>query len=208
MSFNRKTDQTVTKLIAMTDDIDGDEVLYIKTTTQGTKCEMVNCKSNSDGNVCKKSYFRFPKHDYRCSQWVFACGRPDLVKLYLKRGAMFMYKTRKVCEEHFVRADFRNPDLLSQGLFNDVVPTRNLPKLTTTIHITRKHQPEEDATTSAVADDAPLKRNLRERKSNRCCCDALETAKRTVRIKRCSKKKILVIVKTKQSRKRGRPKKN
>lgn len=52
---------------------------------------------------------------FRCSQWTFACACPDLVELYLKRGSMYFYNTKKVCEDHFVKNNFRNPALLSQG---------------------------------------------------------------------------------------------
>lgn len=39
------------------------EILQKKPMANGTKCEMANCKSNLDPNI-KKSYFRFPQHDY------------------------------------------------------------------------------------------------------------------------------------------------
>lgn len=46
------------------DENEHDEVVVQnKSTSPGIRCEMANCKSNSDPNI-QKSYFRFPQDDY------------------------------------------------------------------------------------------------------------------------------------------------
>ncbi|XP_050532824.1 uncharacterized protein LOC126900867 [Daktulosphaira vitifoliae] len=140
------------------------EKIINKSTSHASKCEIANCRNNIDLNT-KKSYFRFPKQDYYCSQWAFACARTELIDLFLEQGSMYLYKTKKICEDHFIKENFRNPASLSQGLFKGVIPTKNLPELKTIIHIIRENKLTDELSESKSC-NIKLKRSFRNRKIN------------------------------------------
>lgn len=58
-----------------------------------------------------------------CKQWVDFCNRPELWKKYEENGPDYLYKSSRICSDHFQPADFNNPNLFSQGLKKGSVPT-------------------------------------------------------------------------------------
>lgn len=51
----------------------------------------------------------------RCKQWVEFCNRPELWKKYDENGPEYLYKSSRICSDHFQPNDFNNPNLFSQG---------------------------------------------------------------------------------------------
>lgn len=58
-----------------------------------------------------------------CKQWVEFCNRPELWKKYDENGPEYLYKSSRICSDHFQPSDFNNPNLFSQGLKKGSVPT-------------------------------------------------------------------------------------
>lgn len=58
-----------------------------------------------------------------CKQWVDFCNRPELWKKYDENGPEYLYKSSRICSDHFQSSDFNNPNLFSQGLKKGSVPT-------------------------------------------------------------------------------------
>lgn len=58
-----------------------------------------------------------------CKQWVEFCNRPELWKKYEENGPEYLYKSSRICSDHFQPNDFNNPNLFSQGLKKGSVPT-------------------------------------------------------------------------------------
>lgn len=58
-----------------------------------------------------------------CKQWVDFCNRPELWKKYEENGPEYLYKSSRICSDHFQPSDFNNPNLFSQGLKKGSVPT-------------------------------------------------------------------------------------
>lgn len=58
-----------------------------------------------------------------CKQWVEFCNRPELWKKYDENGPEYLYKSSRICSDHFQPNDFNNPNLFSQGLKKGSVPT-------------------------------------------------------------------------------------
>lgn len=59
-----------------------------------------------------------------CKQWVDFCNRPELWKKYDENGPEYLYKSSRICSDHFQPSDFNNPNLFSQGLKKGSVPTQ------------------------------------------------------------------------------------
>uniref|UniRef100_A0A182IV36 Uncharacterized protein n=1 Tax=Anopheles atroparvus TaxID=41427 RepID=A0A182IV36_ANOAO len=50
-----------------------------------------------------------------CKKWVDFCSRPELYKKYDENGPEYLYKSSRICSDHFQPTDFNNPNLFSQG---------------------------------------------------------------------------------------------
>lgn len=83
-------------------------------------CSVAGC-SNCRSPTC--SLYCFPKDDAVCKQWVEFCNRPELWKKYEENGPEYLYKSSRICSDHFQPNDFNNPNLFSQGLKKGSVPT-------------------------------------------------------------------------------------
>ncbi|XP_065075988.1 putative uncharacterized protein DDB_G0282129 isoform X3 [Ochlerotatus camptorhynchus] len=83
-------------------------------------CSVAGC-TNSRSPTC--SLYCFPKDDAVCKQWVDFCNRPELWKKYDENGPEYLYKSSRICSDHFQPSDFNNPNLFSQGLKKGSVPT-------------------------------------------------------------------------------------
>lgn len=83
-------------------------------------CSVAGC-TNSRSPTC--SLYCFPKDDAVCKQWVEFCNRPELWKKYEENGPEYLYKSSRICSDHFQPSDFNNPNLFSQGLKKGSVPT-------------------------------------------------------------------------------------
>ncbi|XP_062552348.1 rho GTPase-activating protein gacU-like isoform X3 [Armigeres subalbatus] len=83
-------------------------------------CSVAGC-TNSRSPTC--SLYCFPKDDAVCKQWVDFCNRPELWKKYEENGPEYLYKSSRICSDHFQPSDFNNPNLFSQGLKKGSVPT-------------------------------------------------------------------------------------
>ncbi|XP_067014902.2 uncharacterized protein [Anabrus simplex] len=92
----------------------------------GKICAVYGCR-NFELVKLSKSFFRFPRDKTVCDQWVLKCGRSDLDEVYKKEGPEYVNSTYRICSDHFISTDFRNPKLYSQGLKPNTVPTQNLP---------------------------------------------------------------------------------
>ncbi|XP_069690698.1 uncharacterized protein [Periplaneta americana] len=91
----------------------------------GKKCAVYGC-ANYEWQKNSRSFFRFPKDKKFCDEWVLMCGRPELHDRYELRGSVSMYNIYKICAEHFLPTDFRNPRQHSQGLKPGTIPSQKL----------------------------------------------------------------------------------
>ncbi|XP_021695494.1 putative uncharacterized protein DDB_G0282129 isoform X2 [Aedes aegypti] len=88
------------------------------------KCQVADCGNKVEGpNIENLSFHRFPKDTRTCKQWVEFCNRPELWKKYEENGPEYLYKSSRICSDHFQPSDFNNPNLFSQGLKKGSVPT-------------------------------------------------------------------------------------
>ncbi|XP_062552346.1 rho GTPase-activating protein gacU-like isoform X2 [Armigeres subalbatus] len=88
------------------------------------KCQVAGCGNKVEGpNIENLSFHRFPKDSCTCKQWVDFCNRPELWKKYEENGPEYLYKSSRICSDHFQPSDFNNPNLFSQGLKKGSVPT-------------------------------------------------------------------------------------
>ncbi|XP_058830001.1 serine/threonine-protein kinase DDB_G0283821-like isoform X2 [Topomyia yanbarensis] len=88
------------------------------------KCQVAGCNNKVEGpNMHNLSFHRFPKDCDTCKQWVEFCNRPELWKKYDENGPEYLYKSSRICSDHFQPSDFNNPNLFSQGLKKGSVPT-------------------------------------------------------------------------------------
>ncbi|XP_035784110.1 myosin-G heavy chain-like isoform X2 [Anopheles albimanus] len=85
-------------------------------------CSVQGC-SNSRSPTC--SLYCFPKDAHICKKWVDFCNRPELYKKYDENGPEYLYKSSRICSDHFQPNDFNNPNLYSQGLKKGSIPTVN-----------------------------------------------------------------------------------
>uniref|UniRef100_A0A182WJN8 THAP-type domain-containing protein n=1 Tax=Anopheles minimus TaxID=112268 RepID=A0A182WJN8_9DIPT len=60
-----------------------------------------------------------------CKKWVDFCNRPELYKKYDENGPEYLYKSSRICSDHFQPTDFNNPNLFSQGLKKGSIPSVN-----------------------------------------------------------------------------------
>ncbi|XP_053683887.1 putative uncharacterized protein DDB_G0282129 isoform X1 [Sabethes cyaneus] len=89
------------------------------------KCQVAGCNNKVEGpNIHNLSFHRFPKDHDTCKQWVEFCNRPELWKKYAENGPEYLYKSSRICSDHFQPSDFNNPNLFSQGLKKGSVPTQ------------------------------------------------------------------------------------
>jgi len=86
----------------------------------GAVCKVDGC---ANSNRDKKSFFRFPKNTELCQKWIKACGRTELEEKFKEVGTWNLNRVYRVCSDHFKLTDFRNPNLFSQGIWKDTVPT-------------------------------------------------------------------------------------
>lgn len=90
----------------------------------GSHCLVMGCRNRQLLNQTNsRSYFRFPRDPDMCKQWVDFCNRPELWKKYDENGPEYLYKSSRICSDHFQSSDFNNPNLFSQGLKKGSVPT-------------------------------------------------------------------------------------
>ncbi|XP_065075986.1 putative uncharacterized protein DDB_G0282129 isoform X1 [Ochlerotatus camptorhynchus] len=90
----------------------------------GSHCLVMGCRNRQLLNQTNtRSYFRFPRDAEMCKQWVDFCNRPELWKKYDENGPEYLYKSSRICSDHFQPSDFNNPNLFSQGLKKGSVPT-------------------------------------------------------------------------------------
>ncbi|XP_062552345.1 myb-like protein AA isoform X1 [Armigeres subalbatus] len=90
----------------------------------GSHCLVMGCRNRQLLNQTNtRSYFRFPRDADMCKQWVDFCNRPELWKKYEENGPEYLYKSSRICSDHFQPSDFNNPNLFSQGLKKGSVPT-------------------------------------------------------------------------------------
>ncbi|XP_055624878.1 homeobox protein 5-like isoform X2 [Toxorhynchites rutilus septentrionalis] len=88
------------------------------------KCQVAGCNNKVGEPVLQHiSFHRFPKEAPTCKQWVEFCNRPELWKKYNENGPEYLYKSSRICSDHFQPNDFNNPNLFSQGLKKGSVPT-------------------------------------------------------------------------------------
>lgn len=88
------------------------------------KCQVAGCENKVEGSGSPHlSFHRFPKDHDTCKQWVEFCNRPELWKKYDENGPEYLYKSSRICSDHFQPNDFNNPNLFSQGLKKGSVPT-------------------------------------------------------------------------------------
>ncbi|XP_055538765.1 ras guanine nucleotide exchange factor P-like isoform X1 [Wyeomyia smithii] len=91
----------------------------------GSHCLVMGCRNRQLLNQTNtRSYFRFPRDPDMCKQWVEFCNRPELWKKYAENGPEYLYKSSRICSDHFLPSDFNNPNLFSQGLKKGSVPTQ------------------------------------------------------------------------------------
>uniref|UniRef100_A0A182VHZ5 THAP-type domain-containing protein n=2 Tax=gambiae species complex TaxID=44542 RepID=A0A182VHZ5_ANOME len=82
----------------------------------GSHCLVLGCRNRQLLNQANiRSYFRFPRDADLCKKWVDFCNRPELYKKYDENGPEYLYKSSRICSDHFQPADFNNPNLFSQG---------------------------------------------------------------------------------------------
>ncbi|XP_058454244.1 uncharacterized protein LOC131432150 [Malaya genurostris] len=74
-------------------------------------CSVAGC-TNSRSPTC--SLYCFPKDDAVCKQWVEFCNRPELWKKYDENGPEYLYKSSRICSDHFQPNDFNKPYLFSK----------------------------------------------------------------------------------------------
>uniref|UniRef100_A0A1S4GVA5 THAP-type domain-containing protein n=1 Tax=Anopheles gambiae TaxID=7165 RepID=A0A1S4GVA5_ANOGA len=92
----------------------------------GSHCLVLGCRNRQLLNQANiRSYFRFPRDADLCKKWVDFCNRPELYKKYDENGPEYLYKSSRICSDHFQPADFNNPNLFSQGLKKGSVPSVN-----------------------------------------------------------------------------------
>ncbi|XP_066955579.1 uncharacterized protein [Macrobrachium rosenbergii] len=76
-------------------------------------CAVHNC-TNSKQTRPDLSFFRFPKDEDRCRQWIVKCCRPDLEV----KSTKYLYNNCRICSEHFEDSQFMNAILKSKLLRN------------------------------------------------------------------------------------------
>ncbi|XP_063220666.1 uncharacterized protein LOC134530052 isoform X2 [Bacillus rossius redtenbacheri] len=59
-------------------------------------CAVPNCPTNRNP-FFNKSFFRFPREESLCKEWVAAIGRSD----FTDKSAEFLYSAHRICSEHF-----------------------------------------------------------------------------------------------------------
>ncbi|XP_050096380.1 ankyrin repeat and KH domain-containing protein mask-like isoform X1 [Anopheles aquasalis] len=92
----------------------------------GSHCLVLGCRNRQLLNQTNtRSYFRFPRDADLCKKWVDFCNRPELYKKYDENGPEYLYKSSRICSDHFQPNDFNNPNLYSQGLKKGSTPTVN-----------------------------------------------------------------------------------
>uniref|UniRef100_A0A2M4AH74 THAP-type domain-containing protein n=2 Tax=Anopheles triannulatus TaxID=58253 RepID=A0A2M4AH74_9DIPT len=92
----------------------------------GSHCLVLGCRNRQLLNQTNtRSYFRFPRDADLCKKWVDFCNRPELYKKYDENGPEYLYKSSRICSDHFQPNDFNNPNLYSQGLKKGSIPTVN-----------------------------------------------------------------------------------
>ncbi|XP_049539578.1 mucin-19-like isoform X1 [Anopheles darlingi] len=92
----------------------------------GSHCLVLGCRNRQLLNQANtRSYFRFPRDADLCKKWVDFCNRPELYKKYDENGPEYLYKSSRICSDHFQPNDFNNPNLYSQGLKKGSIPTVN-----------------------------------------------------------------------------------
>ncbi|XP_058126538.1 mucin-21-like [Anopheles ziemanni] len=92
----------------------------------GSHCLVLGCRNRQLLNQTNtRSYFRFPRDAELCKKWVDFCSRPELYKKYDENGPEYLYKSSRICSDHFQPTDFNNPNLFSQGLKKGSIPTVN-----------------------------------------------------------------------------------
>ncbi|XP_050074613.1 1-phosphatidylinositol 3-phosphate 5-kinase-like isoform X2 [Anopheles maculipalpis] len=85
-------------------------------------CSVKGC-TNSRSPYC--SLYCFPKDVVICKKWVDFCNRPELYKKYDENGPEYLYKSSRICSDHFQSTDFNNATLFSQGLKKGSIPSVN-----------------------------------------------------------------------------------
>ncbi|XP_053665663.1 rho GTPase-activating protein gacZ-like [Anopheles marshallii] len=92
----------------------------------GSHCLVLGCRNRQLLNQANtRSYFRFPRDADLCKKWVDFCNRPELYKKYDENGPEYLYKSSRICSDHFQPTDFNNPNLFSQGLKKGSIPSVN-----------------------------------------------------------------------------------
>ncbi|XP_053676466.1 dual specificity protein kinase splA-like [Anopheles nili] len=92
----------------------------------GSHCLVLGCRNRQLLNQTNtRSYFRFPRDADLCKKWVDFCNRPELYKKYDENGPEYLYKSSRICSDHFQPADFNNANLFSQGLKKGSIPSVN-----------------------------------------------------------------------------------
>ncbi|XP_035907627.1 probable serine/threonine-protein kinase tsuA isoform X2 [Anopheles stephensi] len=92
----------------------------------GSHCLVLGCRNRQLLNQANtRSYFRFPRDADLCKKWVDFCNRPELYKKYDENGPEYLYKSSRICSDHFQPTDFNNANLFSQGLKKGSIPSVN-----------------------------------------------------------------------------------
>ncbi|XP_047142632.1 52 kDa repressor of the inhibitor of the protein kinase-like [Hydra vulgaris] len=82
-------------------------------------CAAINC-GNKSGKSCKDiSFFRFPKDEKRCKQWVINCRRKDLDK----KDFVLLNKNFYLCSNHFENTMYYSTNNNGKRLLQSAVPT-------------------------------------------------------------------------------------
>lgn len=77
------------------------------------RCIYNSCKNNNKKSSCigektqKVKFFRLPKDETRCTQWLEASGRGDLLKPNF--DFRHSYETLRICSDHFDSDMYNNP---------------------------------------------------------------------------------------------------
>ncbi|XP_066999867.2 DNA transposase THAP9 [Anabrus simplex] len=147
---------------------------------RGVICAVYGCfnyKIQSD----RKSFYRFPKNKVLCTQWVVKSRRADLDEILRTKGPEYLNKGYVVCSDHFTEKDFRNKNLLSQGIWPGAVPSlkcHNVQQVNLRCSVKKREREHESTpeisnelpTGSAVQEDNKMPA---EEKLNKCCSDLM-----------------------------------
>ncbi|XP_065226605.1 uncharacterized protein LOC135849896 isoform X2 [Planococcus citri] len=99
---------------------------YLKYGRSGSKCIISSCM-NYKNQKDKKVFHRFPSNKIQCQKWLDYLNNEHLRSTFTDdKGIKTKIPCVRICEDHFERNDYINPELKSKGLRKNAVPSKNL----------------------------------------------------------------------------------